>query len=315
MFETKSELRKIATTIAMLVGFALTVTGCAPTLTEAQKTQLSFLQSKFVNNTYVEGFAAGQPDYGITIEMLLQRAGLYDDSSSQKTAVTAILEDKNLSGTVDSGVGYLFDEKGIKLDLTGKFVFASVCLNADNKTNREQLIEQALNSFENSASAPTDFAISWLLLGLDATKNAKSAEVATALVAAQNSDGGFDDFTPGESTSDATGLALLALASVDSTAEVKAAVEKAQSYLANSLVQDHYEAYGSTNVNGTAYAFMGLKASGASEEQTEPLRKWLETQLQPDGGVQAGFAPGASDTMATSQSILAINGRTYLDLL
>jgi hypothetical protein len=315
MFETKSELRKFATVTSLIAATTLSLTSCAPALSEAQKTQLSFLQSKFVDNTYVEGFTAGQADYGITIEMLLQRDGFSDQSETQKSAVAAVLEDPTLSGSVDSPEGYLFGEEGIKIDLTGKFAFASVALKADNKAAREALIDQASTAFEAAVTAPTDFAIAWLTLGLDATGKAKAADAAKALVAAQNTDGGFDDFTPGESTSDATGLALLALASVQDQVDVKAAIEKATGYLTKTLLEDHFDAYGSPNVNGTAYAFMGLKAVGADAELLTSLQTWLTEQVQPDGGVQAGFAPGTSDTMATSQAILAINGRTYLDLL
>lgn len=315
MFETKSELRKIATVTSLIAALTLSLTSCAPALTEDQQTQLAFLQSKFVDNTYVEGFTAGQADYGITIEMLLQRDGLSDQTEGQKAAIAAVLEDSNVSGSIDSPAGYLFGEQGIKIDLTGKFAFASVALNADNKADREALIDQASAAFESSATAPTDFAIAWLTLGLDATGKTKAVDTAKALVAAQNTDGGFDDFTPGESTSDATGLALLALASVQDQVDVKAAIEKATGYLTSTLLEDHFDAYGSPNVNGTAYAFMGLKAVGADAELLTSLQTWLTEQVQPDGGVQAGFAPGASDTMATSQAILAINGRTYLDLL
>lgn len=315
MFETKSELRKIATVTSLITAITLTLVGCSAELTEEQKTQLSFLQSKFVNNTYVEGFTAGQPDYGISIEMLLQRDGLSDQSEGQKAATTALLENATLSGSAESASGYLFGEQGIKIDLTGKYAFASVALNADNKADREALVEQAAQAFSASPSTATDFAIAWLTLGLDANQNASAEQTAQALVAAQNPDGGFDDFTLGESTSDATGLALLALASVQDQVDVKAAIEKAVAYLDATLVSDHFEAYGSPNVNGTAYAFMGLKAVSAEVELLDKLQTWLTSQLQPDGGVQAGFAPGVSDTMATSQAILAINGRTYLDLL
>lgn len=319
MFETKSELRNFATATTSLIAastLVLSLTGCAPTRTKEQETQLAFMQSKFVNDTYVEGFTPGKPDYGITIEMLLQRAGLFDNSDKFKASVSAILEDANLSGSPDSPTGYLFGDTGIKLDLTGKFAFASVALHADNQKTREALIDQAEMSYEAAQVAPTDFTIAWLTLGLEATKRPKAVDLAKALIAAQNTDGGFDDFTPGESTSDATGLALMALASVQNQTDVKDAIAKAESYLASTLINsDHFESYGSTNVNGTAYAFMGLKAAGAETSITAPLQTWLAKQLQPDGGVQAGFAPGASDTMATSQAILAINGRSYLELL
>lgn len=315
MFETKSELRKIATATTIISALALSLTGCAVQLTDQQKTELTFTQSKFVNDTYVEGFTPGAPDYGITMEMLMQRAGLYDDSATQKTAISAILEDGNLSGSATKPTGYLFDQNGIKLDLTGKFAFTSAVLKADNKDTRNALLDLAEASFESNANQITDFAIAWLTLGLEVNNHAKAAVLADALVAAQNTDGGFDDYTLNESTTDATGLALLALATVKDQASVKDAISKAEDYLAATILTDHFESYGSANVNGTAYAFMGLKAVGASATTLKPIQTWLATQLQKDGGVQAGFAPGTSDVMATSQALLAINGRNYLDLL
>ncbi|MFM6980574.1 MAG: hypothetical protein ACKOWE_04135 [Micrococcales bacterium] len=319
MFETKSELRKFATATTSIItaaALAFSLTGCTPTRTKEQDLQLQFMQSKFAANAYVEGFTPGQPDYGITIEMLLQRAGLYDNSESFKASVAAILEDDKLSGNATHTTGYLFSENSVKVDLAGKYTFASVALKADNKETREGIIALAETAYEQAQVAPTDFALSWLALGLDATQNEHVTQVARDLVAAQNTDGGFDDYTPGESTADATGLALMALAAVQDELDVKDAISKAQQYLTTTLIDgNHFESYGSANVNGTAYAFMGLKATGANSDTLATLQSWLATQLQPDGGVQAGFAPGASDTMATSQAVLAINGRTYLELL
>jgi hypothetical protein len=326
MFETKSELRKIATKTAAMaaaITVSITITGCATPLSKAQISELKFVNSKFIDGAYVEGFTPGVADYGITMEMLLQRKSLFDDSSKFHQSVTTILEDETLSGNATTKSGYLFENSAIKIDLAGKFAFTSAVVDADNKKNRDSVLSAAQSALSASTTPVTDFTVAWLTLGLQSNKlNSVASDAAKVLIAAQDSDGGFDDYTANESTTDATGLALLALSSVryqgnsEQTKAIDASIKKAQTYLVSNLVQgNHFESYGSANVNGTAYAYMGLKSSKADSTLLSKLQNWLKKQVMKDGGVQAGFAPGASNVMSTSQAVLAINGGSYLDLI
>ena len=131
---------------------------------------------------------------------------------------------------------------------------------------------------------------------------------------------GFDaTISTTESSTDATGIALQALATATSNAATAADALKrrtivaATAYLSRTVVGgNHWQAWGDYDTNGTAYAAMGLAAAGRS---VSPIRKWLASKIASDGGLQTPWSDGLGDRFATAQSYLALRGLDYMDLV
>lgn len=346
MSENKSELRQSATTLKVIVASIIVVAIAAflilayapkpfskPDASKDEKASaiLAFAQSKFIDGKFVEGFAVGAPDYGISLEMLLARYALGDRSEGFTVASDYLLSDDGMAGSIADDAGYLWTQNAdesvtINPALVGKWAFVSAALEIKNEKNRTAMLQAAADYAIANPTTQSDFQLAWLVLGLDAANlAAEEIQVAKLLVASQNSDGGFDDYEPGTSTTDGTALSLLALAgaSDDAPGSDKAAIDKAEASAQSLLVSTvstsgaYWEAYGAANTNGTAYAYMALKSSLPSgdpnQELVSKINTWLRSQVVADGGVQAGFAPGAGDNMASSQAIIPVLGYSYLD--
>jgi hypothetical protein len=167
------------------------------------------------------------------------------------------------------------------------------------------------------------FDYSWAVLGLAANNQQKLANtVAQKLVGLQLADGGFGTDQTGDnlkSSSDSTGIALQAIsfakrtATSSQTTRLQKAVIAASAYLRSTLVTgDHWEAWGDIDVNGTAYAAMGLKAAGA---KITAIQNWLKVRLAPAGGFVTPWSNGSGDIFATAQGVAPLLGLSYLDLL
>lgn len=329
MFGTKSGLRFIATIAAAAV--SITLLGASPALAKGKPTPsnsgtLSFLSASFEGGKALPGFSPGTSDFGFTMEALLQRYALGDKSAAFKSALAYNLQNPNLSGSFSTKTGFLFNSDGsVKYGLAGKFAFVSRLVKADNASLRKSVLTAISKSQTKSGDLTGDYATtfdrSWAILGLvsNGYKNQARA-LAAALVKTQLSDGGFNDgWSLNEGSADGTGIALQALASVkgEGTSKQRASIAKsikaAAAWLRGSAVGgDHWESWGDYNVNGTAYAAMGLKASGAS---ISSISAWLRGKLASDGGLQTSWSGGAGDIYATAQSVTPMLGKSYLDLL
>lgn len=325
MFETKTGLRTIATliTVAALT-FAASITPASAEVKHASTVR--FIASKFVNKQYVEGFTPGKPDFGFTIEALLQLRAAGQSANSFKPAV-----DFNLRSAANAGistkVGTLFVDKKFQTGRGGMFLVASKAFALPKST----LSTSVLNSVKAAVGKTGEivdangntFIYGWTVLGLKASGETKLANlVATKLASIARPDGGFGTDLTGDtltSGSDASGMALMALAAVKSSGNLNqersksGASTKAVTWLTKTaLVKDHFEAWGEVDVNGTAYAAMGLSAAG---QTNSAIQKWMVSRIAPTGGLVSAYSSGAADIFASAQGYIALLGSSYVSLI
>jgi hypothetical protein len=328
MFQAKSGSRFIATisAAALAVVATLSIQSPASAATSYASTD-TFLQNSFTNGQFVSGFTPGVPDYGFSIEALLQRKALGESNAQLAGPIGYLLTSPNVSGTTSSSTGYLFKDSSLKLGIAGKWAFASAIFTKRNLTNRKAILTKAISKQLRNGDFGTDtgantYDRAWLVMGLVANGFDKQAvSLSRAMLRLQIADGGWDDgYTLGTSSPDGTGIVLQALAAVKATAispafkkQITAASAKAVAYLNGSLVGgNHYEAYGDANINGTEYAAMGLNAAG---KPNSAVTAWIRSQLAPDGGIASPWSAGAGDVYATAQGALALLGSSYVALI
>ena len=317
MFETKTGLRKIAT----LITIAALVFAATPPASAAVKYQstVRFIASKFVNHQYVEGFTAGKPDYGFTIESMLQLRAAGQTAKSLAPAVAFNLQSAANEGTPATKTGLLYVSQKFQTGRGGMFLVASKAFGL----GKSSLHTSVLNSVKANVQASgeiTDaygntFTYGWTILGLQAAGETKlAALVANKLAKLARPDGGFGTDQTGDtltSAADATGMALMAFAATKKS--TVAAAKSAITWLTKTaLVKDHYEAWGDVDVNGTDYATMGLASVG---QKVTALQAWLATRLAPTGGLTTPWSEGKADTYATAQGYIALLGSSYVALI
>lgn len=311
-----------ATTALILLGSI--IPGAAAEASPLSNTD-AFLRSAFTNGQYVTGFTPGKPDFGFSLEALLQRKILGEANTTLEPAVKYLLTDAGNTGTTANQSGYLFSSGKLKLGLAGKWAFVSSILKAQNAVARRQIVSEALTKIDGSGDVAADagantYDRAWLVLGLAANDRTKQAALlATNLANHQLADGGFNDgFTLGSSSTDGTGISLQALSvgrRFGSAAQQKiigAAIQRADTYLSKTRAGDHFTSYGDDDVNGTAYAAMGLASIGS---RTSELQLWLKTKLASDGGFETPWSGGSGDIYATAQAAAALQGKSYAGLL
>jgi hypothetical protein len=168
---------------------------------------------------------------------------------------------------------------------------------------------------ELSDSYGSTFAYGWTVLGLTASGETKLAGlVASKLATLARPDGGFGQDRTADSmssTADATGMALMALAAAGKT--TSATVKKATDWLERkSSDRDYFESWGNFDVNGTAYALMGLDAVGRPNDR---ITEWLQEKVSDDGGLISAYSDGKPDIIASAQGYLALIGSNYVALI
>jgi hypothetical protein len=328
MLGPKTELRVISAVLAAVFTFA-TPNSAASAAQPDYASSLSFISSKFVSGKALDGFSPGTPDYGFTLEAMLQRKALGQKLLDQMVAVKANLADTTVfAKSAVSNYAYTSASatKTIKPGLAGKFLFVSAALGVPNAPLRNSLVgdlKKAISSNGLIASANGNtFEYAWAILGLASNNQKKLANtVAQKLVSLARPDGGFGTDQTGDtltSSADATGIALQALAyskrsaTSSQTAKLQKAILSASSYLRSTqLTGDHWEAWGDVDVNGTAYAAMGLKAAGANVSK---VQAWMNGRISPTGGLMTSWSKGAGDVFATAQGMTAALGISYLNL-
>lgn len=321
---TNSGLRFTAKSIATLVAatIVLTLTACAPT-TQNPKTA-EFLQGKF-SSAGVEGFTPGEIDYGFTLEALTQ---LWATGTTSDTDVAAAAASVWEQSNVSNKQSYLFDQStgSLKAGLAAKAIVFGKLYGAKDSDTFSALVDEllvAVSAGGNVAgSEGSVFDYGWVTLGLRAAQLQQANLVAVNLALLAREDGGFgadlSENTTG-SSADATGMALMALYAVKgfgTTAQETSkdeAIAAAKAWLTKNTVDlNHFEAWGDIDVNSTAYAIMGLKAAG---EDTSRYQEWLAERVVSDGGIASAWSEGGGDTFATIQGLLALDGRSYNELL
>lgn len=326
MFGPKPELRLIAAALIAVFVIA-TPLKAAHAATETYPSTIKFLSDKFVNGKALDGFTPGTPDYGFTLEAMLQRKAGGQKLTDQLVAVKSTLADTTvISKSVVATYAYSA-EKQIKPGLAGKFLFTSAALGVPNAPLRNAVIADLKKAISTNGSIVSangnTFDYAWAILGLATNGQTKLANlVAVKLSSLERPDGGFGMDQTGdtlESSADATGIALQALAMAKKSAtKGQLAIEQkalltATAYLRTTQKSgDHWDAYGDQDVNGTAYAAMGLKAAGAN---IAAIQTWLKARVSPTGGLRTSWSNGAGDVFATAQGYVPLIGLSYLNLI
>ncbi|MEY4993610.1 MAG: hypothetical protein RIS82_732 [Actinomycetota bacterium] len=328
MFGTKSGLRKFVAIISVTTTLAILAPTAAVAAPPYQST-VSWLNGKFVSGKYLPGFTAGSKDIGMSIEALLQLSAGGYDLGKLTTKARYLLNTKSVVGDVSTRNGYVFNTDATKTvhpAAAGKYLFVAQALEVPTESLKYQVfleLKKQIRTDGTVVGALSDFDYAWVALGLNAyLEHTLANKVIQKLISRQNTDGGFTSY--GEASSiDGTGLALQALSLrrwFGTSAEDKkrsVAIGKALSYLRkNDTTDNHFEYTDGSgfDLNGTAYAAMGLKAAGKLEEAKE-YRIWLRSKLVATGGFKTPWSGGAADLMATSQAYVPLIAKSYLDLL
>ena len=326
MFGPKTELRVIAAALSAALIIA-TPLQSAQAAAETYPSTIKFLSDKFVGGKALDGFTPGIADYGFTLEAMLQRKAGGQKLTDQLVAVKANLADSTvLAKSVISNYAYN-PQKQIKPGMAGKFLFTSAALGVPNAPLRNAVVADLKQAISANGSidsvAGNSFDYAWVILGLASNNQPKLAnQVAVKLAALERPDGGFGMDQTGDtlkSSADATGIALQALALSKKTASKtqlaiqQKAILAACAYLrATQVSGDHWEAWGDVDVNGTAYAAMGLKAAGAN---ITLIQAWLKSRISPTGGLVTPWSNGLGDVFATAQGYVPLVGQSYLNLI
>ncbi len=286
----------------------------------------AFIASKFVDGKYIEGFTPGKPDWGFSVEGLLQLKGAGYTSSSLAKAIAFNLTSLTNLGTASNPVGFLYaPDKALLVGRAGQHLFAckvfALTATPACKSTLASLKNAVAKNGVIARDAGNTFNYSWATLGLVANGEITLASAnATRLASLARADGGYGtDLTADTATSapDATGIALMAYASVKvvgtsaQLAARKAAVIAAVKWLKKNVIADHFESWGDIDVNGTAYAGMGLSSYSVT---TIAYAKYLASRIAPDGGITTPWST-SGDTYATVQGYLALRSMSYLDLI
>ena len=329
MFGPKTGLRLLVAVLISALAIAAPTSGASAAPSEYSNT-LTFINGKFIDGKTLDGLSPGSPDYGFTLEAMLQRKALGQKLLDQLPAVKANLADTTVfSKSAVSSYAYSTSgaTKTVRPGLAGKFLFVSAALGVPNAPLRNALIADLKKAIASNgliaSSTGNTFDYAWAILGLSSNNQQKFANtVAQKLIGFQHADGGFGTDQTGDtlaSSSDSTGIALqsLAFAKRTATSSQAARLQKvlvsASAYLRSTLVTgDHWEAWGDIDVNGTAYAAMGLKAAGA---KITAIQSWLKARLAPTGGLVTPWSNGSGDIFATAQGIAPLLGLSYLDSL
>jgi hypothetical protein len=329
MLGPKTALRAFAAILIAVVAIATPLSSASATTTE-YPTTLKFLTDKFVGGKTLDGLSPGSPDYGFTLEAMLQRKAAGHKLIDQLPAVRANLADTTVFSK-SAVYTYAYSVNGssrtIKPGLAGKFLFASAAIGVPNAPLRNGLMADLKKAIATNGLIATSsgnvFDYSWAILGLASNNQQKLANtVALKLISLERPDGGFGTDQTGDTTTssaDSTGIALQAIGLAKRSAsgaqlarEQKALVAAAAYLRATAATGDHWNAWGDVDVNGTAYAAMGLKAAGAN---ITSVQNWLKSRVATTGGLTTPWSKGSGDVFATAQGITPLLGLSYLNLI
>jgi Cu/Ag efflux protein CusF len=340
MFRTKSGLRKIAAIISITAALSITAPAAAQAAAAAPgdrhvKTE-TFIRSAFNGYKTLAGFSG---DYGIALEMILQRSAAGESLAQLGTPVSYLLGKTAVTGGTTTRMGYLFNTdsvKTLKPGLAGKFVFTSQAVGAPTEGLQWMILKdlkRCISSTGSIAGATNDLDYAWVLLALRAFGETEQAEIVTKkIIQLQNSDGGFSSYGTASAV-DASALMLQALSlnKYDGTEKQNSAranaINKAFGYVKASDTLNKKITYsdGNFDVNSTGYAAMAFDAladgmrEGTGKTAVKRLQNsyasQLAAQVSDGGGFEVYWAVGAGDVMATSQAYAGMLFKNYIELL
>lgn len=279
-----------------------------------------FIFSKFVNGQYIEGFTKGQPDWGFTVEGMLQLKGAGYSNTQLAKAISYNLNSSSRLGTATTRRGFLYAPDGAFLiGRAGQALFAQKVFGLQSTALSKSLLKQVksnvLKSGEIKNASGNTFTYSWVAMGLQANGEGVIARTVTnKLLTFARADNGFGTDLTADSTAstpDATGIAVLAFATTFNTSGQAHLIARALELSDHN--KPYWESWGDVDVNGTAYAAMGLFAMHMGNRWG--YISFLRSRIAPDGGLTTPWSNGAGDIFATVQGYLALSGKSYLSLI
>jgi hypothetical protein len=309
----KASKIRLAGTFALILALTFAVSGCSNSGTgsDSYPKTSKYLYSKFENGQFIAPYKKGNFDLGATMEAAvgLEIVGV-DKAKFSKTVDWLKANASKLSGT------------GLK----GQYIFTAFILGFASDPSVNSTLEDLKKSIapDSSLKDSTNIDYCWAILGLVAAGEGPLAnKLALKLTTLNELIGGFK-YIQNDPQSPilpfVTAFAAMSIASTqglgtsqDEAAKTFAAGKAKSWLLINLNGADHWISDGGDDMSGTAYAIMALKALG---EDTSKYRSWYASQINTqDNGVIAPFTDPESDVFTTSQSILALNNISFIDVL
>lgn len=316
----KSGLRTatIATALVTLIALsALVVTNSISNQPKYSETA-KFLYSKFQNGQFIEGFTPGQPEFGFSLEALAQLSSVKEIDLTE--AKSFLLEgDKAYLYSAETGEPII--------GLVGKYLYTSRVTGSENGALLKPVLEEVSSLISDSGEINLPYAstfdYAWLTLGLYSQGEEQLAAKASAFLATLVRDDGGFGFDNTEATAassvDATSMAIMALKLTEATNPTDSklkndTIAKAMQFLESKIESgNHFTAFDAEDVNGTALALMAMKS--VTGELNPEMHEWLIAKIQSDAGIGSPWVENAGDVYATAQGYLALEGKSYLELL
>ena len=308
-----SNLRRSAGITALLLSLTLTLSSCSliGRGSDAYPKTSSYLYESFTKQGFLAPFKKDVPDLNTTMESMIGLSELGFDKTKQSKAISWLkTQPENLFGAGQFG----------------EYIFAAHTLGfSDDPSVTNALTKmKKLIQPDYSLKKSVNFEYCWVLLALAAEGEKDLAnQVGLKFTSLAEIDGAYR-FFPGDTENgdqpNVTAFAVLSLQATKGfgTSEDEAAktfaIGKARTWLLSDLKgSDHWISDGGDDMPGTAYAIMALHALG---EDTSKYRAWYATQINSkDFGVIAPFTDPESDLVTTSQSILALNNLSFIDVI
>jgi len=152
MFGPKSGLRKIAAIISFTTALTLTTTLSVTAATPYSST-VNFLAKSMVDGKALDGVPAGSPEYGFTLEAMLQLKAGGRTFVQQLPAINFMLATRT-QPIGSSSKGYLFNKdaaKSPKVGRIGKFLFTSEALDVSNNAIRYEIFKKLAAKINSNA--------------------------------------------------------------------------------------------------------------------------------------------------------------------
>ena len=304
---------KVAFLAAILATTSLLLSGCSTGGygTDAFPNTTTYLYKKFTNGQFIAPYKKNQPDMGATLEAMIALTAVGYGKEKQTKAIEWIKKNPDL-----------LMSNGFK----GEFVFASHALGFSTDPSVMSALTKLKSAIEPDYSIhnATNYETCWAILGLVADGQKDLAnKIALKLTDLAELDGGYKYLTGDrqyEESADVTSFMIIAVgatsgfgSSQDEAAKTFA-MGRAKNWLLNNLHgSDRWVAMGGDDMAGTAYAISALGSLGV---EVSPYYNWYTKQINAkDYGVIAPWSDPDSDLLTTTQSILALNKLSFLDIL
>ena len=119
--------QKIAVPIAALTAIIVAFGSATVARADSKSDAADFLRHSLVNGQYLDGFSAGSPEFGFSLEALLQLSQYSSTKNELGAAKNYLLKDDRIIGSASGKNGYAFDSQSKTLNpaAAAKFAFVS----------------------------------------------------------------------------------------------------------------------------------------------------------------------------------------------